>query len=173
MKVLRIALRLGLFIILFLFIACTSTKFIIWKDKTYQEHPERILVVNSFPDPATRRIFEEEFVEALNERKVDFVVKYPVIHDPIMLDKDAIMALAKEVGADTVLITRPVGSRIGTAGALNMFINTQTDGYDMKSRRLILIATAETQVAGGKPSPSQVQTLVKDLVNHLSRLGLF
>lgn len=173
MRVLRLALRLGLFIILFLSIACTSSKFVIWKDKTYQGHPKKILVINAFQNVTTRKLFEDELVKTLMDHGVDSVVRYAVIHDTVMSDKDAIVAQAKEVGADTVLISRPVGTRLGIAGTLDMFINTQTDVYDMKSNRLILIASAETQIPEGKPSQSQIQAFVKDLVNQLSRMGLF
>jgi hypothetical protein len=157
----------------FLFIACTSSKFVIWKDKTYQGHTEKILVINAFQNVETRRIFEDELVKVLKERGVDSVMRYTVIHDSAMSDKDTFAAQAKEVGADTVLITRPVGTRMGKSGTLDMFINTQTDVYDMKSNRLILIATSETQIPEGKPSQNQIRTFVKDLVNQLSRQGLF
>jgi hypothetical protein len=173
MRLVGLALRLGLFIILLISTACESSKFIIWKDKTYQGHPVKILAINSFPDPATRGIFEEKFLEALKKRGVDSVMRYAVINDPIISDKDAIAAQAKEVSADTVLITRPVGTRPGIAGTLDMSINTQTDVYDMKTGRLIIIATAETQIPEGKPSPNQIKTFIEDLVNQLSRVGLF
>ena len=173
MRVLRLALRLGLFIMVFSFIACTSTKFLIWKDKTYQGHPQKILVINSFRNSDTRKIFEDEFVKALKDRRVDSVMRYAVIDDPVTLDKNAIVAQAKEVGADTVLITRPVSTRMGVGGTVDMFINTQTDAYDMKSNRLILIASAETEIPDGKASSRQIHTFVDDLVNQMSQLGLF
>ncbi len=173
MRVLRFALRLGLFIVFFLFIACTSSKFVIWKDKTYQGHAEKILVINAFQNVESRKIFEEALVKTLKERGVDSVVRHAVIRDSVMLDKGTFVAQAKEVGADTILITRPVGTRMGESGTLDMFINTQTDVFDMKSNRLILIATSETQIPQGTPSPSQIQTFVKDLVDQLSRMGLY
>ncbi len=173
MRVLRFALRLGWFIIFFFLIACTSSKFIIWKDKTYQGHTGKILVINAFQNVATRKVFENECVKALKDRGVDSVVRYAAIHDPVLSDKDAIAAQAKEVGADTVLITRPVGTRMGISGTVDMLINTQTDVYDMKSNKLILIASAETEIPDGKPSPNQIQAFVEDLVKELSRQGLF
>ena len=72
MRALRLSVQFAAFIMLFLFLACSSTKFTaLWKDKTYQGHPEKILVINAFPNPATRRIFEDEFVMALKDRKID------------------------------------------------------------------------------------------------------
>jgi hypothetical protein len=173
MRILRFSLRLGLFIMFLLSIACTSSKFVTWKDRTYQGHTGKILVINAFQNVETRRIFEDALVKALKERGVDSVARYAVIDKSAMSDKDTFAAQAKEVGADTVLITRPVGTRLGKSGTLDMFINTQTDVYDMKSNRLILIATSETQIPEGKPSQNQIQAFVKDLVNQLSGIGLF
>ncbi len=172
MKALRLALRLGLFIMFLSFMACSSTKFVVWKDSNYQGHPEKILVVNSFPNPSARKIFEDEIVKSLKDRGIDSVVRYAATHDPLLSDKNAMTAQAREAGADAVLITKPVGTRMGIAGSVDMFINTQTDVYDMKSSKLILIATAETQIQEGKPSPRQIRTFVKDLVIHLSQSGL-
>ncbi len=173
MRVLRFALRSGLFIMFILFVSCTSSKFVIWKDKTYQGHAEKILVINAFQNVETRRIFEDALVKALKERGVDSVVSFAVIHDSVISDTDTFATQAKEAGADTFLITRPIGTRMGKSGTLDMFINTQTDVYDVKANRLILIATSETQIPEGKPSPNQIKTFVKDLINQLSRMGLF
>jgi hypothetical protein len=174
MKALRLVLRFSVFMMMFIFIvACTSTKFIVWKDDNYQGRPAKILLVDSFPNPATRKTFQNELVNLLRDRGIDSVVRYVATHDPLLSDKDAITAQAKEAGADTVLITKPVGTRMGIAGTLDMFINTQTDVYDMKSDKLILIATAETQLPEGHASEKQIQIFVKDLVNQLSRSGLF
>jgi hypothetical protein len=185
MRFLRLSLPFASLCILFLFTACTSTKFsTIWKDETYREHPKKILVINSFPNPATRRTFEDEFVEALKERGVDAVMSYTIMPDTVVSDKDAIAALAKQVTADAVLVNRPLGAKVETTELYStgystgfaykdVYIDTQTDVYDMKSNKLISIATSETQIPEGKPSQNQIQTFVKDLVNQLSRIGLF
>ena len=153
MRIVMLSLRSTPGIMLFLLIACasTSTKLdITWKDETYQEHPKKILVINAFQDPSIRRLFEDEIVKVLRDRRVDAVVKYNVIPDIFEYDKEAIAAQAKEVGADAVLITRPVGTRMFIYGASEeLYINTQTDVYDMRSNRLILTALAETQHTAG------------------------
>ena len=157
MRVLRLSIQFAAFIMLFLFIACTSTKFsAIWKDETYQGHPEKILVISMFQDPSIRRLFEDEIVKALKDRKVDAVVKYAVVPpDTVVSDKDAVAALAKEVGADTVLITRPAGTRTGYIEG-TLYINTQTDVYDMKTNKLISFASAETTDTGGLTRSSRL-----------------
>jgi hypothetical protein len=187
MRVLRISLQFAAFIMMFLFMACTSTstKFsTIWKDETYQGHPKKILVINMFQNPSIRRLFEDEIVKALKDRKVDAVVKYSVAPpDTVVSDKDAVAALAKEVGADTVLITRPAGTRQDVTGSLtgtaisSVYINIQTDVYDMKTNKLISFASAETKIKMDSPDLqhylNSVPAYVKELVNKLSQTGLF
>jgi hypothetical protein len=168
------------FIVLFIFLACTSTKFSdTWKDVTYKGPPKKILVINMFQEPSTRRLFEDEIVMALKDYNVDTVVKYTVAPpDQIVFDKDAIAAQAKEVGADTVLITRSLGARrdspgVGSGGS---YLNTRTDVYDMKSNKFVSFVTAETPIR--KTGIQQfiindVPSFVNDLVDEFSRLGLF
>jgi sugar-specific transcriptional regulator TrmB len=201
MRVLRISLQFAAFIMLFLFIACTSTstKFSsLWKDEAYRVQPEKILVMSVFQNPATRWTFEDELVRALKNRGIDAVMSYTVMPDmpaPELVNKDAIAAMAisiaKEVGADTVLINGLVGrttdvyndipspqstvsgATIYREARIDIHINTQTDVFDMKSNRLIMSASAETWVPDGTPYTILVQAFAKDLVNKLSQLGLF
>jgi hypothetical protein len=148
-------------------------------DKTYQGHPEKILVINSFPNPATRRLFEDEFVMALKDRRIDAVLSYTIMPDPVVSDKDAFAAQAKEVGADTVLINRPLGTTkgdfIGAGGVtyVDVYINTQTDVYDVKSDRLVVSVTAETWIQQDAPYSALMKSYIKDLVRKLSKQGLF
>jgi len=111
-----------------------------------------------FQDPSIRRLFEDEIEKALNDRRVDAVVKFAVVPpDTFVSDKDVIATQAKEVGADTVLITSPAdtrkdvtGSLAGTA-VLSVYINIQTDVYDMKTNKLISFASAKTQIQMDAP----------------------
>jgi hypothetical protein len=185
MRALRIALQFAAFIMLFLFMACTSTstKFsTIWKDQAYQVQPEKILVISAFQNPATRWTFEDELVRALKSRGIDAVMSYTVMPDmpaTVLDDKAAIAAKAKEVAADTVLINGPVGRTadvfmdVSSVAHKGIYINTQTDVFDMKSDRLIMSASAETWVRNGIPYTIVVQSYVKDLVNKFSQQGLF
>jgi len=180
MRVLKIFLPFTAFVMLFLFMGCTSTKFTaLWKDDTYQGRPEKILVINAFKDPANRRVFEEEFVKAMKDRRIDAVVSYTVMPEPAVPDMDTIAAKAKETGADTVLINKPVGtsqheSPSAFVGSyIDTYVNTKTDVYDMKSNRLVLSASAETWIREGVSYTDLMQSFVKDLVNKLSHAGLF
>jgi hypothetical protein len=170
---------------LFLFMACasTSTEFsTLWKDQAYQVQPQKVLVISAFQNPGTRWTFEDELVRALKNRGIDAVMSYTVMPDmpaPVPDDKEAIAAKAKEVGADTVLINGPFGRTtdefMDASGVTHkdIHIKTQTEVFDMKSNRLIMSASAETQVRNGVPYTILVQAYVKDLMNTLSQLGLF
>lgn len=181
MRVLRLSMQFAAFIMAFIFLACTSTKISdTWMDVTYKGPPRKILVINMFQDPSTRRLFEDEIVEALKDYNVDAVVKYTVVPpDQIVFDKDAIAAQAKEAGADTVLITRSLGARRdppGTGTSGGPYLNTRTDVYDMKSNKFISFVTAETpirQTGFQQFILDDVPSFVNDLVDELSRLGLF
>ncbi len=176
----RIFLQFASLAMFLLFIACASTKFSdIWMDETYQGPPQKVLVINSFPNPVNRRLFEDEFVKELKGHRIDAVASYDFMPSPVVSDKKSIAAQAKQISADTVLINRPIGTRMGESGGYgnptyeNLYIKTQTDVYDMKSNRLVLSASAETWIRHGSPFSSRIHSYVKDLVNRLSREGLF
>jgi hypothetical protein len=179
MRVSKISLQFAAFITMFLVMACTSastTKFTtIWKDQAYQVKPEKILVISSFQNPY-RWTLEDQLVRALKNRGIDAVMSINVMPDisaRVLIDKDAIAAKAKEVGADTVLINGPVNRSPSGTAHTDKPINTQTDIFDMKSNRFIMSISAETWVRNGIPYAILVQDYVKDLVNKLSQLGLF
>jgi hypothetical protein len=185
MRVSRIFLQVAVSVIVLLIFACASTKFsAIWKDETYKGHPAKILVINAFPNPVNRRLFEDEFVKALKGHGIDAVVSYtvmpnPVKPDPVVSNQNAIAAKAKEVGADTTLINKAIGTRMAESGGRgnityeDLYILTQTDVYDVKSNNLILSISAETWIRQGGSYNKQIHLYVQDLVNKLSQERLF
>jgi hypothetical protein len=185
MRVLKLSFQFTAFIMMFIFMACTSTStnfFTLWKDETYQVRPQKILVISAFHNPATRWTFEDELVRALKNRGIDAVMSYtvmPDMPDSVLEDKGVIAAKAMEAGADTVLIDGPFGRTtdefMDASGVthLDIHIKTQTEIFDMKSNRLIMSASAETWVRNGMPYTILVQSYVKELVNKLSQLGVF
>jgi hypothetical protein len=175
MRFIKSSTLLTVTVIFFLFLACatTSTKFsYLWKDKTYHEHPEKILVISAWPNPDTRKTFEDEFVMAVKDRKVKAVMSYTTMSYPVASDMDAIAFSdkAKEVGANTVLIDRRLGSTMKDDG---VYVNTQTDVYDMTSNKLIFSTTAVTWVRLGIDDTVLIKSYIKDLLKKLSHEGLF
>jgi len=180
MRILKKVFQITAFVMLFLFMGCTSTKFTAtWKDDTYQGRPEKILVICAFKDPANRRVFEDELVKAMKDRRIDAVASYTIMPGPAVSDMDIIAANAKEVGADSVLINKPFGtSQYESPNAfvgsyIDTYVNTKTDVYDIKSNKLVLSASAVTWIREGVSYTELMRSFVKDLVNKLSRLGLF
>jgi hypothetical protein len=58
-----------------------------------------------------QRFFEDEFVRQLRERGTDAVAGYTVLPYDEAMDKNFIAAKTKELSADTVMITRPLGRK--------------------------------------------------------------
>jgi hypothetical protein len=156
-----------------------STKFYaISKDEAYQGHHGKILVINAFQDPATRRLFEDEFVRVIKDRNIDAVVSYSVMPELVVANKNAIAAQANTIGADTILINIPIGVEMTQTGNPTTYqnilhIKTQTDVIDMKSNLLIMTISAETRALEGEVRIVAIQSYIKDVVNKLSQLGLF
>jgi hypothetical protein len=158
--------------------ACTTTKFTsVWKNEAYQGHPAKIMVIGVSNTPATRRLFEDEFVRALKDHETTAIASYLVLPDQSLADKDAINAKAKEVGADTVLITKAIGRKTETTGSpwqhyQDEFIDVETNIYDVKSGNLIWTALSETWINENASEGSRIREFVKTIVRRLSEQKL-
>lgn len=161
-----------------LFTACTATKFTsVWKNETYQGHPAKIMVIAVSNTPAIRRLLEDEFVKELKDYETDAIVSYTALPDQSVANKGAINTKAKEVGVDTVLITKVVGRKTGTKDSLwatypNEYIDTETNIYDVKSGKLIWTASSETWIRDTASEESQIRAFVKVIVKRLSEQEL-
>lgn len=179
-RCIRNFLSFTVLILLVLFTGCASTVFLAeWKDETYHGHPHRILVINAFANPENRKIFEDAFVKALQDRGSDAIAGYTFMPASIDFERSTLSIYAKSCGADTVLTNKPVGTSkdttIGAGGITydDLYVNTKTDIYDIGSGRLIMSASAETWVRQGESYGPQIRSYVGNLVKKLSRLGLF
>ncbi len=107
--------RISFFTIVFAFFllsACaTTTTTNVWRDQTYQGPVKKILVMGISQKPSIQRFFEDQFVRQLRGRGNGAVAGYTVLPYEKAVDKDFIAAKAREIGADAVLITRPVGRK--------------------------------------------------------------
>ena len=93
--------------------ACATTQVkSVWKDQSYQARPARIMVIGVARNPLNRRLFEDEFVAQLKARGTEAIASYNVLPDKQRDDQGAIAAKVKELGADTILITRLVSKKI-------------------------------------------------------------
>jgi hypothetical protein len=92
--------------------ACATTQLnSVWKDPSYQARPARIMVIGMSRNPLNRRLFEDEFVVQLKARGTEAISSYTVLPDKQRDDQAAIAAKVKELGADTILITRLVSKK--------------------------------------------------------------
>ena len=92
--------------------ACATTQVTgVWKDPSYQAHPEKIMVIGMAKNPLNRRLFEDEFVLQLEAKGSKAIASYTVLTDKQQEDQAAIAEKVVESGADTVLITRLVSKK--------------------------------------------------------------
>jgi hypothetical protein len=158
--------------------ACATTKFTsVWMDDTYQGHPARIMVIGVSKTPAIRRLTEDEFVKELKDHETGAVVSYTALPDQSLGDKGAINTTAKEIGADTVLITKAVGRRTGVEGGpwevyQNEYVDIETNIYDVKSGKLVWTASSETWINDYLSERSRIRAFVKVIVRRLSEQKL-
>jgi len=100
-------------VIAMLLTACATTQLnTVWKDPNYQTRPARIMVIGVARNPIDRRLFEDEFVAQLKARGTEAIASYTVLPDRQQDDHVVIAAKVKELGADTILITRLVSKKI-------------------------------------------------------------
>jgi len=186
MRVFKISSQFTAFVMLFLFMACmspTTTISSIWKDEKYQVRTEKVLVIYAVNDPPYRRQFEDGFVTALKDHRIDAVVSYTVMRDipiRVLADNDAIAIQAKAAGADTLFINRLLGIKqrdvwVNADGTneYKLYMQTQTDVYDIKLNRLVFSVSTETRIQKNKFYSDQIQSYTSDLVNMMSQAGLF
>jgi len=97
---------LGMFSLLF-FSGCASTKILaVWRDKTYQAQPHKIMVIAILKKAAAKRFFEDEFVRQIKGTGTYAFASYTVMADAKQGDDTTIAAAMSQQGADAVLITR-------------------------------------------------------------------
>lgn len=92
--------------------ACATTQVnSVWKDPSYQTRPAKIMVISVAKNALERRLFEDEFLVQLKAHGTDAIASYTVLPDQQQDDQSAIAAKVKELGADTILITRMVSKK--------------------------------------------------------------
>ncbi len=89
---------------------CASTELVSqWKSPAFSGPPlKKVMVVGVSSQPATRRIFEDEFSAALKAAGVTAVPSYTVIPQDGQAEQSVLEQAVKDLGADGVLITRLV-----------------------------------------------------------------
>jgi hypothetical protein len=169
---------------LFLLSSCATTMTTnVWRDQTYQGPVKKILVMGISQKPGIQRFFEDEFVRQLRERGVDAVAGYTVLPYGGKMDKDLVAAKARESGADTVLVARPLsremqrtyvpgsyprwGGYYGRAYSPGYvvedeYVYIETNLYDVATEKLIWSAESETVLLASD------QDLIKSFISTMT-----
>ncbi len=101
--------RLFLLACVCLFASCATTKVTeAWKDDQFRGTIRKVAVLGVFKEPDTRKIFEDEFADRLRARGVEAVASHKFLSDAEMPDKDAVIDKIRNLGADTIIVTRIV-----------------------------------------------------------------
>ena len=182
-------------IALFLVCSCaTTTMTNVWRDPTYQGPVKKVLVIGIGQKKAAQRFFEDEFVRQLRENGTDAVAGYTGLPYDQAIDKDFIAAKARELGAETVLVTRPVGSKTertyvpGQVYAVpgpyhrwgsyygyayspgyvveDEYVFVETNLFDVPTEKLIWSAQSETVVSS--TNQELIKSFVKIMIAKLS-----
>jgi len=92
----------------FLLASCSTTTVMtdVWKDKTYQGKPQKIVVIMAAKTPDMRNLFEDRFVGELDARGNNAFQSYTIIPMEQIRDKELVQSKIRSSGADTVLISR-------------------------------------------------------------------
>jgi hypothetical protein len=175
--------------------ACTTTRLTsVWKDPAYEARPAKVLVIGVAKNPQTRRLFEDEFVQQLKKRGTEAIASYTIFAENQQVDKDVIVAKVKELGTDSVLITRLVKKEKvkvyvpGTAyspppyygtwpayygsaysggyTAVDEYAMIETNLYEAANEKLVWSAASETLL--GDSDQSLIATYIGVLVDAMS-----
>lgn len=112
MKKVRYVSFFPVLIALFLLSACaTTTTTNVWRDQTYQGPVKKVLVMGISQKKGIQRFFEDEFFRQLKQRGTDAVAGYSILPYDEKMDKAFVSTKAREIGADAVLVTRPLGRK--------------------------------------------------------------
>ena len=93
--------------------SCATTSLTsVWKDSTYKGGPlKKVLVIGVFQKEEAESFFDDEFVRQLKAKGIDAVPGYSVLPEDSIHYKEAMAAKVKELGIDSVLVTRLVDVR--------------------------------------------------------------
>ena len=182
-------------IMFFVLSSCATTVTTnVWKDQTYGGPVKKVLVMGISQKKGIQRFFEDEFVRQLREKGTDGVAGYTVLPYDEKMTKDFIAAKAREAGADTVLVARPLsremqrtyvpgqvyavpgsysrwGSYYGSAYSPGYvvedeYVYIETNMYDVATEKLIWSTQSETIIMAA--DQELIKSFISTMVAQLS-----
>jgi hypothetical protein len=92
--------------------ACSPIKKLeVWKDETYSNQPQKILLIVISKRDNIRRQSENVLANQLAEKGVEAIRSYKVLPQEDKSDREAIEAQVRALGVDSVLVARSISQR--------------------------------------------------------------
>jgi len=102
-------IRVCLGLVLMLLAACASTKVVeYWADPDFDAKLKNIMVLSLNQSDKSRRLFEDGFLNALKQRKIQSLASYTLLPSNEDLDKEKVKAAITGSDIDAVLVLRSV-----------------------------------------------------------------
>jgi len=104
-------LRTILFVFTALLLSACATKRPVmeWQDEGFTNALDNILIIAAIERSTRRRVYEDEFVEALAALNVDATPSYELMTTSMTISRKTVEAAIKEQDIDAVLVTRLLG----------------------------------------------------------------
>jgi hypothetical protein len=177
--------------------SCSMTQLTtVWKDDMYGAQPHKILVIASLPNPSTKRVMETAFVQQLKARGIEAVPGVSVLSDAEGQNRDVIVERVKQLGIDTVLISKGLDKKTVTTyvpatvgvgspyyggwygyhtyspgySVQDQYAVLVTNLYEVKTEKLVWTATSETNIT--QMDEQTVQSFAKTILDKLTQQKL-
>jgi hypothetical protein len=104
-------IRVILFVFTALVLSACATKrpAMEWRDEGYSAALDNILIIAAIERSTRRRVYEDEFVEALEAIKVEATPSYELMTTSMTISRETVEAAIKGQNIDAVLVTRLLG----------------------------------------------------------------
>jgi hypothetical protein len=84
----------------------------VWKEETYTQSPQKVLVIARARETSVREQFENVLANQLSDRGVEVIRSYKVLPDlKAKPDRETVVAKVRELGVDSVLVARSISKK--------------------------------------------------------------
>lgn len=112
-RILRNVMMMAAMSMLLVLTGCATTQITAtWKSPDFKGPPQKVMVVGIARKEVNRRVFEDTFVSQLQRRGTAAFASYTQLPDTNKPHQAALAAVMHQQGADAVLITRLVSTRV-------------------------------------------------------------
>jgi len=84
----------------------------VWKEETYTQSPQKVLVIARAQEKSVREQFENVLANQLSDRGVEVIRSYKVLPDlKAKPDRETVVAKVRELGVDSVFVARSISKK--------------------------------------------------------------